>query len=84
MSKPKLIDQVYAFNRSKAAEKAANEKKISDKDAEIASLKSAKASIESELTGATDRMREIANMFSASLWKLLPQSIKKYFEEYRD
>ncbi|MEA4831916.1 MAG: hypothetical protein VB118_04775 [Oscillospiraceae bacterium] len=83
MKKSDLIERVYAFNRSKASEKAANEKKISDKDAEIASLKSAKAAIESELTGATDRMREIANMFSASMWKLLPQSIKSYFELYR-
>jgi len=73
----KLIEQVYAYNK----------KKLSDKAAEItekAALKSAKEQAEKKLSESADKMKEIANMFSSSMWKLLPQSIKKYFEEYRD
>ena len=52
--------------------------------AEKATLKSAKEQAEKKLSESTDKMKEIANMFSTSLWKLMPQSIKKYFEEYRN
>jgi hypothetical protein len=37
-----------------------------------------KASAKAEETIAT-----VANLFSNSVWKLLPQSIKAYFEAYR-
>lgn len=33
---------------------------------------------------ATETMKTIANLFSASIWAALPQKIKVYFEPYRD
>jgi len=72
-----LLKQVYTYNKQKAINKAAEL-------AEKATLKSAKEQAEKKLSESTDKMKEIANMFSTSLWKLMPQSIKKYFEEYRN
>jgi len=32
---------------------------------------------------AEETLSTVANLFSASVWKVLPQSIKAYFEPYR-
>lgn len=40
--------------------------------------------LEQAVSTATKRMSTIANLFSASMWALLPQEIKTYFEEYRE
>lgn len=34
-------------------------------------------------TKADETLATVANLFSASVWKMLPQSIKAYFEAYR-
>lgn len=43
-----------------------------------------RAELEAQLAAETDKLRTVANLFSASVWKLLPQKIKAYFEEYRE
>lgn len=67
-----LLEKVYAYNRAKAAKAV----EYAAKDELISRLEAANAE-------ATERMRTIANLFSDTVWRLLPQSIKQYFEEYR-
>jgi TRAP-type C4-dicarboxylate transport system substrate-binding protein len=47
------------------------------KDAKVAEL-------QKQLADATETMRTIANLFSKSVWALLPEKIKSYFEKYRE
>lgn len=42
-----------------------------------------RAELEARVSEATERMRTIANLFSASVWAILPARIKTYFSEYR-
>ena len=42
------------------------------------------ADLRTQLSSATDNMRVVANLFSASVWKILPAKIKAYFEAYRE
>lgn len=42
-----------------------------------------RAELEAKLAEATEIISTVANLFSSSVWKILPQKIKRYFEEYR-
>lgn len=43
-----------------------------------------RAGLEAQAAKATETLRTVANLFSASVWKILPAKIKAYFEAYRE
>ena len=51
---------------------------------ERAELETKAAEAEAKLAESTETLRTVANLFSASIWKILPTKIKAYFEAYRE
>lgn len=76
MPKIRTVAAARAWRAAKEAERAA----LADAGAV---LNDENAALKTQVDEAVETMRTIANAFSVSLWKVLPQGIKQHFEKYR-